>query len=357
MHQTVEGARWLALSLPDRVRVVLDAVRESTDLAPMRWHDERAGMSFFSDQLTVSIYSAGEVDLRTPLTHAFSTVPHGGAVPVEDFLEYHARVGNPLLATPGKDGTRPIRLQYGGGMYGYGDPNSRRSLQQLWRGLLSGFLVHRLVLLGGARVGRLADERLCFTLTDIGRYLLGIGKTFTYHIDIAGEVIVQPNFEIVFLAPAPVLEARLTRFAERTGQRTGVLFRLTRASVLGAAEGGMSAEDMLQALREVSSRAVPANVVHQLRGWLASVRRVTLRRTMLLECEDAETAAQVCSLMRERARHVTDTILEVAGAADAKLDSTVVKRLRQAGVFVTDVAVRSARSRRSGEHGAGRLRE
>ena len=76
--------------------------------------------------------------------------------------------------------------------------------------MLESVLRFRLIPLGGARLGRGGNGRASFQITDIGRYLLGIASaSFDYGHDVEAEVIVQPNFEIVFLARAPQLEARL----------------------------------------------------------------------------------------------------------------------------------------------------
>jgi len=52
------------------------------------------------------------------------------------------------------------------------------------------------------------------------------------------ELVVQPNFEIVFLSPSHRAEAVLGRYCERTGREVGVLFRITRRSCRGLQRQG-----------------------------------------------------------------------------------------------------------------------
>jgi hypothetical protein len=92
--------------------------------------------------------------------------------------------------------------------------------------------------------------------------LLGLTQDFEYHASGAAgaAVIVQPNFEVVFTAPAPRAEATIGRFAERIRRNVGVLFRITRGSIHSAAAAGLTADHALAALNEVSARPIPANV-------------------------------------------------------------------------------------------------
>jgi hypothetical protein len=158
----------------------------------------------------------------------------------------------------------------------------------------------------------------------------------------AGAVVVQPNYEVVFTAPLPGAEAAIARFAERVGQRLGVLFRITRASVLTAAAAGMTAEQAIDALRAVSSRRLPANVVREITGWFDEVRRVSLVPAFLLRCPDAHTAARVLAAGGKAVRPVSDTVLELV---DPSARARLLKKLRAAGIFIDERT--SAPERRS----------
>jgi hypothetical protein len=148
-----------------------------------------------------------------------------------------------------------------------------------------------------------------------------------------GEVLVQPDFEIVFFSAAPRVEAELARLAERTGAgHVGALFRITRASVLRAAESGITSEQMLKTLGGVSRAPVPANVARQVKDWFGGTRRVRIRPAVLVECPDTETAARVTALGGLQVSAVTRTILRLDG--DQKSVGVLVKKLRAKGIFV-----------------------
>lgn len=172
-----------------------------------------------------------------------------------------------------------------------------------------------------------------FSLTEAGRYLLGGTDEFRFAAEADGEVVVQPDFEIVFLSAAPRIESELARLAERTGAgQVGALLRITRASVLRAAESGVTAEAMLKTLGEVSRAPVPANVARQVKDWFGGTRRVRIRPTVLVECPDTETAARVTGLGGSQVSAVTRTILRLDG--DEKSVAALVKKLRAKGIFV-----------------------
>jgi hypothetical protein len=83
-----------------------------------------------------------------------------------------------------------------------------------------------------------------------------------------GPLVVQPNFEIVFLAPAPGVEAELGRFCDRVGRGVGVLFRISRQSLQKAGAAGIDAGQVIALLARKSRSPLPSNVVHEIRGWM-----------------------------------------------------------------------------------------
>ena len=72
--------------------------------------------------------------------------------------------------------------------------------------------------------------------------------------------MVQPNFDVVFLAPSPATEVVISRFAERKGRRVGVLFQITKQSIFIAASAGLAAKQAIESLRRVCANELPANV-------------------------------------------------------------------------------------------------
>lgn len=316
------GERWLALAEGERLKEMLDAFRASSQRAPGSLYGDAGKVDFFGTRFAFSLPDQ-KLDLRQPLVDAFLSVPAGAMVPLAEFVEHHARVRNPLLA-PG----RAVRRDRWSSL-----PASREGWESAWAGLLLGFLALRLVPFAGARLGRLDGGWVAFGLTDAGRYLLGAADDFALPAESGGgEVVVQPDFEIIFLAPAPRAEAELGRIAERTGSGVGALFRLTRASVLRAAEQGMSAAQLLGTLESVSRSGVPDNVARQVRDWMKAVRTIRIAPAVLIDCPDAETAGRIRSLAGAHATSVTPTLLRLD--ADAKTRAALVKRLREKGIFV-----------------------
>jgi hypothetical protein len=318
------GQTWLALAEGERLKSVLQALRDSPQRVPGSWYTEPGVVDFFGAHLGFSLTNR-KLDLRSALTAAFLSIPAGEMVPLDTFLQHHAQRGNPFLA-----GSQ--RLSGVGGWSGV--PHTREGWERTWAALLVGFLLLRLVPLGGARLGRTGEVRLGFGLTDAGRFLLGAADDFSYAPPPEGEVVVQPDFEVVFLAPAPRVEAELGRFAERTGAGVGALFRVTRASVLRAAEQGLTADAVLGTLESVSRSGVPANVARQVRDWMKTVRRVRIRTAMLMDCPDAETAARALALGGARAARVTPTLLRLE--MTGKDRTAFVKKLRERGIFVAE---------------------
>jgi len=325
LEPTRAGAAWLALSDRERLAALLDPLRASADRNPRHGYAPDAPVfGFFPVAISGPVRSAG-LDMRAALARAFLSLP-AGFVPIPGFLAHARRAANPLLELV-REGKEPFQA------YWAGRTPRRRDWEQIWGGVLGAFLMLRLAALGGARLGLTADGVACFALTEVGRYLLGAAEGFEYGHAGEGEVVVQPNFDVVFLSPSPRVEAQLARFAERVGAGVGVLFRLTRASIHAAAEAGMGEAQVMEALRAAATRELPANVARQLRDWFSGVRLVKMRPALLLECPDAETAARVRGAAGKQVVQITDTVLELPGS-DARERAALLKKLRAAGVFV-----------------------
>jgi len=320
---TSAGRAWLGLSEGERLKRLLDPLRASPQRNP--GHAGPSTLDFFGIRLPFGVDEKTS-DLRGALSTAFLSLPAEGMVAVDAFVRYHAQETNPFT---GHGAAQPQR-QWGAG---YGTPRTREGWESLWAQILAAFLRTRLLPLGGASLGR-ADGGVAFALTDAGRYLLGGIDAFEYAVAGEGEVMVQPDFEIVFLSAAPRVEAELARFAERTGTGVGALFRITRASVLRAAELGLAADRVLKTLGQVSRTPVPANVARQLRDWFGATRRVRIRPAVLVECPDTETAARVTGLGGAQVTAVTRTVLRLDG--DARSVAALVKKLRTKGIFVQE---------------------
>ncbi|MCY2952528.1 MAG: helicase-associated domain-containing protein [Planctomycetota bacterium] len=246
------------------------------------------------------------------------------------FTRYQSECCNPI-AEMSQAKRSCVALRSGGDAA----PMTEIQIESCWARTLNAFVRQRLVPLGGAAIGRTfeADSGFALAVTGAGRYLLGLCDDFDYGQPAEAALVVQPNFEIVFLAPDPVLEATCSRFAERLGGRrpVGTLFRITKASITAAAAVGVGLDQVHATLARASSKPLPTNVEQEVRGWFASFRELSLRPATLIECPDAETAARVLACAGTDATRISDVVLEFRGDG-GKLD--LIKALRTQGLFV-----------------------
>ncbi|MDQ6611055.1 MAG: helicase-associated domain-containing protein [Gemmatimonadota bacterium] len=330
LSSTKAGARWLALSPHDRLASLADQIRQSKQINPIGGYDQQDAIGFFPYRFPY-LHAPKTLRLRGAITEAFSR-SQAGFVVLDEFLDYEAVTQNPLMVLSTlKEAESQMYMNH----QQHGD--ARETYRYLWRNALDQFLVARLFALGGASIGRLADGGICFAVNDVGRYVLGATDSFQYGAAATAEIVVQPNFDIVFLGIAPSVEATIARFAERVGVAPGLAFRITRATVLRAAEAGMTAERILADLSNAGTRPVPRNVQREIVGWIASVRRARLRSVELIECADSEAGERLVSLLGSRVRQLTATVFELQ-AATVSERATLLKRLKAGGVFLSEEA-------------------
>jgi len=206
------------------------------------------------------------------LVQAFSSVPAASFIRFADFAEYQAAIGSPLGAV------RPPAAPEGqagdgssAGLVGPGPASSEEALEELWKSFLGIFLGRCLLSLDGAEAGVTEDGAPCFRLTHAGRRILGLpGDGGDGHDGAGASIIVQPNFEIVFLVPSPAAEAQLGRFCERVGREVGVLFRITKQSIQRAAASGLGDDQVIGPLESHARSELPPNVRHEIKGWLSA---------------------------------------------------------------------------------------
>lgn len=275
-----------------------------------------------SDETLFGAY--GSRGLTKAAIQACAGIEPGRAVPFSAFLGHRAETANPFLTS---EGSRTVSYLYGSRSV------TEEKLGELWTlGLRRIF--HRVLLpLGGARAGQTREGRLTIELTAVGRYVLGLAEDFALDAaaPIKTPVRVQPDFEIVFVAASPALEAAIGRFAERRGTGIGVLFRITRESILQAALSGLGPDDVLATLAGASTTGVPTNVEHEIRSWFASCRKLRLESVHLVRCPDAATAARVLAAGGGKLEALSDTVLVLTDPAHK---AAVTRACRKAGLFL-----------------------
>ena len=316
---TENGRAWLAKTAKQRVKALLDRVR---DAKRGRSADEER------DCITSGTWFHGStLDVETAARQAYARVPSETHIRLLDFLDYESREYNPLPKGSGRSGW--------GSSGRSADQSSEKGIEQSWAQALSRALT-TLVDLGALELGVLAEAEgrsLTLRLTAAGKYLLGLDPDFEVESSEAkSAVVVQANFDVVFTAPSPLAEAELGSFAERHGKHVGVVMKITKKSIWAAAFAGITADRVMETLRRHSSAAIPSNVEHEIRGWMAQCRSATVRQAMLIFCPDQETASRVAAAEPAMVTKVSDTVLELK---NPKERGRVAKKLRDIGVFVS----------------------
>ena len=268
-------------------------------------------------------------ELTKAVRQRCAELPSEGFVDAVALLEFEARGEHPLRRLLGLGSYFSLNL---GPISSYSP--SEGDLDVAWSRLLSDTFSQRLLPLGAVKVGLDKEGGMVLGLSEAGRYLFGLTQEFSIDLpDHQGEqsVVVQPNFDVVFLAPAPATEVVISRFAERKGRRVGVLFQITKQSIFVAASAGLAAEQVIESLRRVCANELPANVEREIQGWFAQCRRIEMQPSIVIRCPDEDTAARVRSVGKEKVRAISETVLEFS---EPKQKTQFVRKLRGMGIFV-----------------------
>ncbi len=330
---TEHGRHWLTLDAQARLKQVLDMVREG---AEEFWYSgeespyaggresEVAALNLGLDYLP---YDPGleypwvhRVDCRAAVTDAFRSVADAAVVCLADFVGRECRERNPLTAIA------------------YMPYLHEGDIAEQWQTALYSFFNRRLIALGGVALGPLTDGQVGFRVTPAGRYLLGETDQLQLGApEETGDVLVQPNFEIVFLAPSVEAQLRARSLAEPTdalegSDSVGTLFVLRRESVQRAVMAGQDRDRIIASLHELSKHPLPKNVERQVSAWASEVRWIEVRPAVVVDCGDAETAARVLAVAGKAGRNLSPTTVELLSGT--KLTPAIRKKLQAAGIFI-----------------------
>ncbi len=337
---TERGRRWLTLDAGARLKQVLDVLRAPQRFSPAPENEYPYGSSpsAGSDSRIDDVGTVEQglrflpydpdleypwfqhVDCRAAATDAFRSISGADAVSLADFVRRQGRERNPLAAIAAMP---------------YVD---EEDIERQWDSALHTFFNRRLVALGAVALGTLTDGLIGFRLTPVGRYLLA--ETDQLELvapEESGDVLVQPNFEIVFLAPSLDAQLHARAYAEPTAalqgaDSVGTLFVLRRESVQRAVMAGQNAERIVASLRELSKHRLPDNVERQVTEWAGEVRWIDVRPAVVVDCGDAETAARVLTVVGKGGRQLSATAVELLAADNLK--PAVRKKLMTGGIFV-----------------------
>ena len=348
------GRAWLGESVAAQTRKLIDAERPHLleigmsdivmgfgSLGVPRTPD--AARRFLAEDPAGALRSAGEVFFTPPKRKLKGKDDATPWVVAVDAVRHAARHHNPLpdaIAAAAKDRKRKSGRDWERKRaWAMLEEADGLTLENAWTSVLEGLCIDHLLPLGGLDLAEVPDEGggILARLTPVGRVLLGLDDPGLLDAEAeaapAGGVIVQPNFDVVFLGPAPQAQAVLGAFAERTGPAGGVgtLFKITKKSVVSAAASGRDAAQIQTDLTGLTDKPVPDNVLREIAHWAGSVRHVTTRFATIVEAPDADTARRVKGALGKQAELAGDTTLVLQTKS---LTSAMREKLKKQGLFV-----------------------
>lgn len=174
-----------------------------------------------------------------------------------------------------------------------------------------------------------------FMVTELGDKVLKVGagladiSLLEEEVGAGNALVVQPNFELLFLQPDLATLYKVLPFA--VVNQLGLVSRLTltKASVIRGLTSGKTTEQILKTLRDCSQKGLPQNVEYTLLDWVKSYRDVSISQVLLLEVshEDVIPRLKASAPLKELVtRQLGPTILAVEGEVDmAKLRKALEK--------------------------------
>ena len=242
----------------------------------------------------------------------------------------------PYLLFPRQYGPRAERYSMGSNPYGLDFRLKRGWLthREGWHMVEGGFI--RAVVAGPLHWLGLVDvksegNRTAFCLSSAVSLVTSEKLPVVEHIP-WGRLIVQPNFELVALAPvSEALLIQLDRFAERIGLEHIAQYRITKASITRAIQMGMHGEDMLRILEGASDGGeIPQNVRYSLDEWERQARRIEMwQSAAILEVDDEALLDALFTDEQTRVmfvRRLSPTLAEVVPQMLSALQETLWQR-------------------------------
>jgi len=316
------GASWLTHSSREQFDVVVSYFMARHDDPFDTFYDEDNSKSVYGLICDTAIYhycGLSRTTIFTALQTMFGECLEGESYALGNFVRYHSQKTNPLTTAL----SRKARF------VSYSVPNERETSER-WNVLLTEILLYRMVPFGFAVLSLDHQGEFCFTITSSGRYVLKLATQFVFEDNSAPNVIVQPNFELVFLSPSMQAQAKVYGFCERIGHSTGAMFKISKESVMHGAKNGMSCETMLENLAEISSRELPGNVVREITGWINACRFVDIENVQLIRCPDKDTALKISHIGGSQVELISETDI----AYHPQDRCTLLSRLAELGIFL-----------------------
>ncbi len=355
---SAEGHGWLACHLEEQYAQVFnfwtrDPPRAKTSELRPDFYDLAGELSryptagnirFFGEHFVVQkvekrgatprnwgIVSPAEVSLRPFFERAFSALKPGVFYRLDSVIS-HLAFGehNPVNA-----GLPPDRTEFA---WHHGRlPPFTEEREEAGKQLIKTFILRRLVPLGCVRAA--IDDKGAIHIAREPSFELYFGHkidpaALAGPADSAGKVVVQPDFSVIVIGPSAASLTALTLFCERTtkgGGQGATVLKITRESITKAVRLGLKPADIITRLTRLSSNALPANVLREVKEWSSWVRRITLSKVTVLRCRDPETADRVMAALRRQSERLSETIVAID---QAKLTAKDREKLMGQGIIV-----------------------
>lgn len=329
---TPKGIKWLDKSNSKRLKHYLTNLRET--ILTHDSQDKATIKTLLKSHEPARLYQEEwpqrthkHLDLRGAAFSAFNTfLDWDLPVSLNSFIRIQCNNNNPLLKL--FHAGVPLIIDHD-----YHDTflNTPNEIIDYWKDRLMSFMSNVMLPLGCFSLGTdQTSGQTVLSLSSNGKFLLGKLNSLQTHENNSPNIIVQPNFEIVFLNSFASAEARLVRLAQRVGIGVGTLFRLTRESIFNAVENGMDASAIIQTLTDVSCKPLPGNVEEQLKSWVKQCRHISVSHPVMLQCPDKETALRIKSAGGKKVTVISDTVLTFSNRKDLK---PLMKKLNKKGIF------------------------
>lgn len=317
IRPTAEGRQWLRAPPWLRIRTLFAAWKEDSD-----W-DELAAIP----ELIVERPWPSDVSVpRRRVLQRLAGVPEGSWISMAAWIRAVELQEPEFLRPAGAAGRPRIRLRSSGevlsALSSWGEVEGRY-LRFLLEGPLRWF--------GVVELGQQPAEELspAFRLTALGRALLEPDRPAPALVD--EPIAVEGTFEVwVPQEASPHAVFVLEQWAERRGEDRVWRYRLSRLSVQRALQRGESVERLLEALAQHGRGPVPQNVAFTLREWASAYGRLSVRRPVVLQADEAVLLEEVLSdpqVGSAMLRRISPTVVE----AQPEAVEMLVARLLQLG--------------------------
>ncbi len=239
-------------------------------------------------------------------------------------------------------------------------PGKAIALDTGWNLVEGEWLVHLfrepLNWLGLAELGLdpITQRGIAFRLIDFGRSVLA-GKPSAQEEETAKQtallaaqapeltrsLIVQPNFDIMVLAPLQnmTLLQQIDRFANPSSMGDVAMYRISKESVMRGMRAGLSGPDILDILQNNSRVPVSQNIIASLNDWNNEYERIVVRPSVhLLEVPDATILDKLMADPKAAAnieKRLGPTFALIKGKADS-LDKALMALMNKAQPLYLD---------------------